>query len=127
MYDAVMKNWCFFIIRYGTSTGANNRRLVRYRTGLNSMDHVNTGYTRKIRRSDLHDYLSRRGLRHNGDMYLTESDLNELIRMRKMRRQNALPAPRSYVPQTSYLRTDSRLADALVDQFTCRCGFTKIV
>ncbi|XP_066916995.1 uncharacterized protein [Clytia hemisphaerica] len=102
------------VVRYGDSTGAN-RRLVRYRTGVN--DFANTGYTRKIRRSDLREYLSRRGQPYNGDAYLTESDMNELIRIRKMRRQNALPAPRrSNVPQISYLRTDSRLTDALVDR-----------
>ena len=90
---------------------SKGNRVVRNRSGNNTGTTSDPGeFKYRIKRSDLSDYLARRGHSYQGDIYLTESDLNEIMHMRKVRRSKTSSHHRVQ------LRTDSRLADALVDR-----------
>ena len=98
------------VIGNTTTTGDYGSRLVRYQD-----DSTNGDYKYRIKRSDLREYLSRRGHHsQHGDVYLTESDLDEIVSMRNIRRRT--PARNTSSTTRHVLRTDSRLADALVDR-----------
>jgi len=105
---------------YPIRTGSRGSRVVRFRNG--GINKRSSDY--KIRRGDYREYIDRRRADENydesGGLYITENDLNEMMRIKKMRR--AATGRRggggyTYVPTERHIvRTDSRLADALVDR-----------
>ena len=69
----------------------------------------------RIRRSDLREYIRKKGKRLDGDFYLTERDLNELTSTNSRRKVYRTEGHHGH-----RISTDSRLADALVDRKVIR-------
>ena len=94
------------------TVGGYGNRVVRFRSGNDGLPSGESKY--RIKRSDLREYLARRGISYHNDVYLTESDLNEILRMRRMRHTTSKNYSRRRTHRV--LRTASRLTDALVDR-----------
>ena len=102
---------------YPARAGSRSSRVVRVRNG--GIRKRTSDY--KIRRGDYREYIDRRRADQDyemGGMYLTENDLNEMARIRKMRGRTTSGYRYGYAPpkERYVMHTDSRLADALVDR-----------